>query len=193
LLPNNFKFKFYIYLDIFLLNVTVLSSFKYNDLRIVNTYAWIQATANSKHKSNIKLTINTKIIKPLTAGPWEPKSVSNRCPATILAASRIESVPGRITFLTVSIITIIGINIVGVPLGTKWANSLLYWFFIENNIVPIQIGKANVNVKDIWLDLVKIYGASPIKLQKKIKKKNLKKINTVPGKATNPNTADNSS
>jgi hypothetical protein len=30
------------------------------------------------------------------------------------------------------------------------------------------------------------------KLQKKIKKKNLKKIKIVPGKAANPNTADNS-
>jgi len=133
-----------------------------------------------------------KITKPLAAGPWEPKSVNNKCPATILAASRIESVPGRITFLTVSITTITGIKATGVPLGTKCANSLLYWFFIENTILPNQIGIANVKVKDICLDLVKIYGASPIKLQKKIKKKNLKKIKIVPGKATNPNTADNS-
>jgi hypothetical protein len=63
---------------------------------------------------------------------------------------------------------------------------------MENTILPNQIGIANVNVKDICLDLVKIYGANPIKLQKKIKKKNLKKINTVPGNATKPNTADNS-
>jgi len=116
----------------------------------------MQATANSKHKSKINLTINPKIIKPLAAGPWEPKSVNKRCPATILAASRIERVPGRITFLTVSIITITGINATGVPLGTKCANNLLYWFFIENTILPIQIGIANVNVNDIWLDLVKI-------------------------------------
>ena len=73
-----------------------------------------------------------------------------------IAASRIESVPGRITFLTVSIITITGINATGAPLGTRWANNILYWFFIENTILPIQIGKASVNVKDIWLDLVKI-------------------------------------
>ena len=80
----------------------------------------------------------------------------------------------------------------GVPLGTKWANNLLYWFFIENTILPIQIGIASVKVNDMCLDLVKIQGASPIKLQKKINKKNLKKINTVPGRATAPNTADNS-
>jgi len=94
----------------------------------------------------------------------------------MFAASRIDRVPGRITLLTVSIITITGISATGVPLGTKWANSLLYWFFIENTILPIQIGIANVNVKDMCLDLVKMYGANPIKLQKKNKeKKNLKK------------------
>jgi len=118
-----------------------------------------------------------KITKPLAAGPWDPKSVNNKCPATILAASRIESVPGRITFLTVSITTITGIKATGVPLGTKWANSLLYWFFIENTILPSQIGIANVKVKDMCLDLVKMYGANPIKLQKKIKRKILKNEN----------------
>jgi len=86
---------------------------------------------------------------PLLEGPWEPKSVNNKCPATILAASRIERVPGRMTLLTVSIITITGIKATGVPLGTKWANNLLYWFFIENTILPIQIGIASVKVKDI--------------------------------------------
>jgi len=152
----------------------------------------MQATASSKHKSKISLIIRIKITRPPAAGPWDPKSVNNKCPATMLAASRIESVPGRITLLTVSIITITGIRATGVPLGTKCANNLLYWFFMENTILPIQIGIASVNVKDMCLDLVKIYGARPIKLQKKIKKKNLKKMNTVPGKATNPNTADNS-
>ena len=97
--------------------------------------------------------------------------MSNKCPATILAASRIESVPGRMTFLTVSIITITGMRATGVPLGTKCANKLLYWFFIEKTILPIQIGIAKVKVKDIWLELVKIYGANPIRLQKKNKEK----------------------
>jgi len=68
----------------------------------------------------------------------------------------MERVPGRITLLTVSIITMTGIRAPGVPVGTKWANNLLYWFFIENNILPNQIGKAKVKVNDIWLDLVKM-------------------------------------
>ena len=91
-----------------------------------------------------------------TLGPWEPNSVNNKCPATIFAANRIDKVIGRIIFLTVSIITIIGIKNDGVPKGTKWANKLLYWKIIENNIVPNQIGKANTNVIDKCLVLVKI-------------------------------------
>lgn len=63
----------------------------------------------------------------LKRGPWEPNNVSNKCPATILAANRIDKVKGRITFLTVSMITITGIRNLGVPTGTKCANSLLYW------------------------------------------------------------------
>lgn len=89
-------------------------------------------------------------------GPWEPNNVNNKWPATILAANRIESVPGRIILLTVSIITITGIKTLGVPVGTKWARRLLYWFFIDHNILPNQIGNAIVKVKTICLEDVKI-------------------------------------
>ena len=91
-----------------------------------------------------------------TLGPWDPNKVNNKCPATIFAANRIDKVIGRIIFLTVSIITIIGIKNEGVPKGTKWAKRLLYWKIIENNIVPNQIGKAKTNVIDKCLVLVKI-------------------------------------
>ena len=91
-----------------------------------------------------------------TLGPCEPNNVNNKWPATILAANRIDKVIGRIIFLTVSIITIIGIRNEGVPKGTRWANNLLYWKIIENNIVPNQIGKARTNVIDKCLVLVKI-------------------------------------
>ena len=91
-----------------------------------------------------------------TLGPWDPNKVNNKCPATIFAANRIDKVIGRIIFLTVSIITIIGIRNLGVPKGTKWANKLLYWKIIEYNIVPNQMGKANTIVIDKWLVLVKI-------------------------------------
>lgn len=44
-----------------------------------------------------------------------PRSVKSKCPAIMFAASRTASVPGRIRFLTVSIQTIKGIRMGGVP------------------------------------------------------------------------------
>jgi hypothetical protein len=46
-----------------------------------------------------------------------PKRLIKRCPAIMLAVSRIESVIGRIMLLTSSIKTIKFISGVGVPLG----------------------------------------------------------------------------
>ena len=144
------------YFKIFLLKLILINSFKYNELKIVKTYDWIQATATSNINSKINLIIKIVIIIIDTLGPWEPNNVNNKWPATILAANRIDKVIGRIIFLTVSIITIIGIKNEGVPKGTRWANNLLYWKIIENNIVPNQIGKARTNVIDKCLVLVKI-------------------------------------
>ena len=73
---------------------------------------------------------------PATFGPWDPSKVSKRCPATILAANRIERVPGRIILLTVSIITITGINMPGVPVGTKCAIIWENWNITEKIILP---------------------------------------------------------
>ena len=144
------------YFKIFLLKLILINSFKYNELKIVKTYDWIQATATSNINSKINLIIKIIIIIIDTLGPWEPNNVNNKWPATILAANRIDKVIGRIIFLTVSMITIIGIKNEGVPKGTRWANNLLYWKIIENNIVPNQIGKARTNVIDKCLVLVKI-------------------------------------
>jgi len=116
----------------------------------------MQATATSNINKRIKLIIKTIKIIPEAPGPWEPKRVNSKCPATILAASRIDKVIGRIIFLTVSITTITGIKNEGVPKGTKWANKLLYWNNIEYSIVPNQIGSAKTRVIDKWLVLVKI-------------------------------------
>ena len=144
------------YLDIFLLKLILINSFRYNELKIVKTYDWIQATATSNIRSKIKLIIKIIKIAIETFGPWEPNNVRSKWPATMLAANRMDSVIGRIIFLTVSITTIIGIRKEGVPKGTRWANKLLYWNTIEYNIVPNQIGKANTIVIDKWLVLVKI-------------------------------------
>jgi len=144
------------YFKIFLLKLILINSFKYNELKIVNTYDWIQATATSNINNKINLIIKIIIIIIVTLGPWEPNNVNNKWPATILAANRIDKVIGRIIFLTVSIITIIGIKNDGVPKGTKCANKLLYWKIIEKIIVPNQIGNANTKVIDRCLVLVKI-------------------------------------
>lgn len=60
-------------------------------------------------------------------GPWLPNNTSKRCPAIMFAANRTANVPGRITFLIVSIRTIKGIRTAGVPKGTKCANMCWVW------------------------------------------------------------------
>ena len=62
------------------------------------------------------------IISVDKAGPVFPMSVKSRCPAIMFAASRTASVPGRITFLMVSIHTMNGIRTGGVPWGTRCAS-----------------------------------------------------------------------
>jgi hypothetical protein len=55
-------------------------------------------------------------------GPLFPSRVISRWPAIMFAVRRTASVPGRIRFLIVSIMTMNGISIVGVPCGTKCSN-----------------------------------------------------------------------
>lgn len=59
--------------------------------------------------------ISTVSIVCLIDGPLFPSRVSRRCPAIMFAVSRTASVPGRIRLLIVSMITMKGISIVGVP------------------------------------------------------------------------------
>ena len=87
----------------------------------------------------------------------------------MFAANRTAKVPGRIIFLIVSISTINGIRIKGVPWGTKWANICWVWFNHPNIINVIQRGKDKDKVITIWLDLVKTYGKRPKKLLNTIK------------------------
>lgn len=61
-------------------------------------------------------------IKDLDEEVVFPKRVKIRCPAIMLAESRTARVIGRITLLIVSIITMNGIKILGVLIGTKCAN-----------------------------------------------------------------------
>lgn len=48
------------------------------------------------------------------------RRLNNKCPATMFAVNRTDSVMGRIMFLIISIITIKFIRAIGVPVGTMW-------------------------------------------------------------------------
>lgn len=73
------------------------------------------ATAHSNTNNMIWVINKIITIYVINDDPVFPSRVISRCPAIILAVSRIASVPGRITFLMVSIQTINAINIEGVP------------------------------------------------------------------------------
>ena len=81
---------------------------------------------------------------------------SSKCPAIMFAVKRIASVPGRIKLLIVSMITINGINMVGVPCGTKCSNICLVFLIHPNNRNLIHRGGAKFSVSVKCLVLVKI-------------------------------------
>lgn len=95
------------------------------------------------------------IIKDIL-GPVFPRSVNSRWPAIIFAANRMARVPGRITFLIVSIHTINGIRAAGVPWGTKWENICCVLLIHPNNINLNHNGNAKDKVIDMWLVEVKM-------------------------------------
>jgi hypothetical protein len=79
-------------------------------------------------------------------GPLFPNMISTKCPAIMFAVRRIACVPGRIVLLIVSMITINGINIVGVHCGTKCSIMCLIFLIKPNNINFIHGGSAKVSV-----------------------------------------------
>lgn len=91
----------------------------------------------------------------------------------MLAANRTAKVNGRINALIISITTIKGTKAEGVPIGTRWAKNSLVFFKKEVKTNPAHTEKASGIVKDRWLEAVKTYGRSPIKLFRIIKHKML--------------------
>lgn len=114
-------------------------------------------------------------------GDREAKRVNKRWPATILAASRTDSVRGRIIFLTSSISTIKGIRRGGVPKGTRWANILLGVISHAILMWPTHRGSASATVKEICAEEVNTYGNRPKKLFNKINRNSLEVIRVAPG------------
>ena len=88
-----------------------------------------------------------------------PSNVISRCPAFIFALKRTANIPGRIRLLIVSMMTVNGISMVGVPWGTKCSNMWLVFLIHPNNINLIHRGRAKVSV-----GVVKTYGNNPKKL-----------------------------
>lgn len=138
------------------------------------------ATADSRTSNNTCVIIKIQIKLVLIIGPVFPKRVRSKCPAIMLAVKRIAKVPGRIKFLIVSMQTIKGIKIGGVPCGTRWANIFNVFVNHPYNINLSHNGSANVNVNVKCLDLVKMYGNRPIKLLIKIVENSVIKINVLP-------------
>lgn len=114
------------------------------------------ATANSKVNNKIWVIIKNGINIVIIPGPVFPKRVINKWPAIIFAVNRTARVPGRITFLIVSISTIKGIKIPGVPCGTKWQN-ICWVLLIQPYIIKANHkGSLRVSVNVRWLEEVKI-------------------------------------
>ena len=99
-----------------------------------------------------------------------PSKVNKRWPAIMFADSRIANVPGRIIFLTVSMHTMNGIRIKGVPWGIKCVNICIILLIHPKIINVNHKGNAMENVKVMWLDEVKMYGNRPKKLFIRINK-----------------------
>lgn len=66
------------------------------------------------------------------------KRYINKCPAVIFAISRTDKVIGRIRFLIISIITMIGMRGDGEPIGTMWENIKLVFLNIKYIILAVH-------------------------------------------------------
>lgn len=121
-------------------------------------------TVDSRVNKIIWIIIKRGIFISIILGPIFPNNVNNKWPAIIFAVNRIVNVIGRINLLIVSIKTIKGIKIFGVPWGTKWINIWLVILIHPNIISLSHKGKANDKLITKWLVLVKMYGNNPKKL-----------------------------
>lgn len=102
----------------------------------MKTYAWIRATAISKMVNKrriINVSIATEGLIAKRFNTALPIKWINRCPAVILAVSRIARAIGWISRLIVSIMISIGIRGRGVPWGRKWASE--FFSFSRNPII----------------------------------------------------------
>jgi len=129
------------------------------------------ATADSRVRRAIWTPIRANRRLGPTLAVWFPSSVINRWPAIIFADKRTAKVPGRITFLMVSISTMNGIRAPGVPWGIKWENIWLVLMIHPWSINLNHRGRDKESLILRCLEEVKRYGKSPKKLFIRIKPK----------------------
>jgi len=95
-----------------------------------------------------------------------PISPRMMCPAVKLAASRKERVIGRTLILRVSMMTRNGFSQSGAPLGSSLAMVDLGPCVTPERIIDSHRGSPKVRVIMRWLDMLKVYGTSPMRLLK---------------------------
>lgn len=114
-------------------------------IKVIKTYAWINETPNSNtERIIIKGNEDSMIGEDRQKFP---KSLINKCPATMLADKRTDRVIGRIMFLTNSISTMKFISWDGVPEGTMWA--IIEEKFLDHPKIIKDIHIVNLIVKEI--------------------------------------------
>jgi len=91
-------------------------------ISVINTYAWMQATADSRIVKVMGAMRERTLENMGREVKAFPRRDISRCPAIKFAVRRTHKVIGRIMFLTSSITTINTIKAAGVPCGTKCAN-----------------------------------------------------------------------
>lgn len=123
-------------------------------MSIINTYAWIHDTANSRIDRTI---IEGNTIRKLKFNKGiEPRRFINKWPAIIFALRRILKVRGRIKFLIISIINIKLIKTVGVPVGIEWKIIVFLCLNHPNNIIDNHQIRAVGKEIIIWALTVKL-------------------------------------
>ena len=127
----------------------------YIDINMLNTYAWIAATAISR--VNIMIYAGIEIVRLFVLIPF-PINLISKWPAMMLAVNRTDNVIGRIINLVSSIITIRGAIAMGDPFGTKWVNISFGFFFMFFIITEANKIIAVIRQKEICAVTAKEYG-----------------------------------
>jgi hypothetical protein len=114
-------------------------------------------TATSSIESNVHAGI-LSMSNLLAATVALPSKDINKCPATMFAINRIDSVIGRMTFLVISISTIKFISGVGVPNGTRCTIMDLTSFLKDKRLIDNQAGIVTRITGTACLVIEKVWG-----------------------------------